>query len=205
MPRNRLPRRAALLGLAALLAGCVPVTVNINFPQEQLEGAAGNIEDMVRNPANAPPVAPPRKPPAPGSHLGDRFFVALAPRTAEAQGRTVDVVPEIRTQTPELMRAINSRRARNPRIEQWKARGCIGETNQGFVEPRPGEGCGGEVGALIAAENADRSFIYETLMQQNSIPAGDAPRVRAAFAKANRDRARSGEWVQEPTGQWVKR
>jgi uncharacterized protein YdbL (DUF1318 family) len=204
MRPDRLSSRAALLGLTALLAACVPVTVNISFPQEQLEGAAGNIEDMVRSPENSP-AAPPRNPPAPGSHLGDQFVVALGPRMAEAQGRSVDIVPEIRTQTPELMRAINSRRARNPQIEQWKARGCIGETNQGLLEARPGQACGGEVGGLIAAENADRSFIYDTLMHQNNIPAGDAPRVRAAFAKANRDRARSGEWVQEPNGQWVKR
>src|SRR5262245_25579146 len=204
MRPNRLSSHAALLGLVTVLAACVPVTVNINFPQEHLDEAAGSIEDMVRDPQTTP-AAPSQKPPAPGSHLADRLFVALGPRLAEAQGRTVDVVPEIRTQTPELMRAIDSRRARNPQIEHWKARGCIGENNQALLEARPGQGCGGEVGGLIAAENADRSFIYDTLMQQNNIPASDAPRVRAAFAKADRDRARPGEWIQDPSGQWVKR
>ncbi len=198
MPVTHPACRMVLLGLVGLLAACVPVTVNINFPQEKLEGAAGNIEDMVRSPDNPKQPAAPKKP-GPGSHAADRLLAALGPRVAEAQ------VPEVRTRTPELMRAIESRRARNPQVEQWKARGCIGENGQGLLEPRPGQGCTGDVAGLIAAENADRSFIYDTLMQQNNIPASDAPRVRAAFAKANRDRARPGEWVQEPNGQWVKR
>lgn len=194
--------RLALLALAFVVAACVPVTVNITFPQEKLEGAAGRIEDMVRSPENKPPAEPKK---GPQSRLVERLLAALAPRAAAAQGRSVDVVPEIRVQTPELMRAIRSRQSRNPQLDQWKSRGCIGETNQGLLEARLGQGCTGEVAALIGAENADRSFIYDTLMQQNNIPAGDAPRVRAAFAKANRDRARPGEWVQEPNGQWVKR
>lgn len=256
--RGRLSRGLAAAVLAALvgLAACVPVTVNITFPQEKLEGAASRIEDMVRSPDNPPPARPPQKPrsdgPAPGPVAGGplgeraaapagaaagpgarlaaeqpgvlegvpegvpRWLVArgprvlarlvwLGPRPAHAQGRQVDVVPEIRVQTPELMRAIEARRARNPQIEQWKSRGCIGENNQGLLELRPGQGCAGEVAALVAAENANREYIYRTLMQQNNIPASDAGRVRAAFAKVNRDRARPGEWVQEPDGRWVRR
>ena len=204
MGTSRVRRVSVLLGgLASLLVACVPVTVNITFPQEKLEGAAGRIEDMVRSPDNPKPPAQPKKEPQSG--LGDHLLAMLGPVEATAQSRSVDVVPEIRVQTPELMRHIESRRGRNPQIEQWKARGCIGETNQGLLEARPGQGCAGEVAGLIAGEIADRSYIYDTLMQQNNIPASDGPRVRAAFAKANRDRAKPGEWVQQPNGQWVKK
>ncbi len=195
-------RRFALLALAGLLAACVPVTVNINFPQEKLDGAAGRIEDMVRSPENPKPAEPKK---GPQGRLGDRVFAALAPREAAGQTRSVDVMPEIRVQTPQLMKAIESRRGRFPQIEQWKTAGCIGETHQGLLEARPGQGCSGEVAGLIGAENADRNYIYDTLMQQNNIPAGDGPRVRAAFAKANRDRARPGEWIQQENGQWAKK
>ena len=189
----------ALLGLTGLVAACVPVTVNVNFPQEKIDGAATRIEDMVRSPENpAPPPGPPSAPKKPQSRLADRLLAALAPPPAEAQ------VPEIRIQTPELMRAIRSRQARNPQIDQWKAKGCLGETNQGLIEPRPGPGCGGE-GPLVGPENADRTFIYETLMQQNRMPASDAPRVRAAFAQVNRDLAKPGEWVQQANGQWTRK
>src|SRR5262245_31775798 len=208
MPRLR--PWLALLGLAGLAAACVPVTVNVSFPQEKIQGAATRIEDLVRSPENAAPApdpqpgAPQQGTPQPGapqkpqSRLADRLLSALAPRSAEAQ------VPEIRVQTPELMQAIRSRQSRNPQIDQWKAKGCLGETNQGLVESRPGPGCGGEA-SLVGAENTDRAFIYNTLMQQNKMPASDAPRVRAAFAQVNRDLAKPGEWVQQPGGQWTKK
>jgi len=202
MPIRRVPR-LWLLSLIGFLAACVPVTVNITFPQEKLEGAAGQIEDMVRSPENPKPQPEPKKGPQ-GSIL-DSFQAALAPREAVAQGRNVDVVPEIKTQTPELMKAIASRRDRFREIRAWKARGCLGETNQGMLESRPGQECSGDVARLIGVENADRQYIYDTLMKQNNIPAGDAPRVRAAFAKAKRDRAQPGDWVQQDNGQWAKK
>jgi uncharacterized protein YdbL (DUF1318 family) len=205
MPVTHPARRMALLGLVGLLVACVPVTVNISFPQEKLEGAAGNIEDMVRSPENPQQPAQPKKP-GPGSRLADRLLAALGPGAAEAQGSRARAagVPEIKTRTPELMQAIESRRDRRPPILEWKGKGCIGENNQGLLEARPGQGCTGDVAALIAAENKDRTYIMDTLMQQNNIPASDAPRVREAFAKVHRERVRPGEWVQEPDGRWVK-
>src|SRR5262249_36558869 len=189
----------ALLGLVGLAAACIPVTVNVTFPQDKIDGAATRIEDLVRSPEKpAPTPEPASAPKKPQSRLADRVLAALGPAAAEAQ------VPEIRIQTPELMRAIRSRQARNPQIDQWKAKGCLGETSQGLIEPRPGQGCGGEA-SLVGPENADRTFIYETLMQQNKKPASDAPRVRAAFAQANRDLAKPGEWIQQPDGRWMKK
>jgi len=199
----------SLLVLTCVVVACVPVTVNINFPQEKLEGAAGRIEDMVRSPENPtpgiPPAEPPKRQPSSQWRRENRILVAFALREAAAQGRSVDVVPEIRVRTPELMKAIGSRRDRFGTIQSWKARGCIGENNQGLVEGRPGQGCSGEVAQLVRAENADRTYIYETLMQQNNMPPGDAPRVRAAFAKASRERAQAGEWIQQPDGRWARK
>lgn len=198
---HRLPGLAPVV-LAVALAACVPVTVNINFPQQKLEGAADSIEDMVRSPENPKPE-PPKK--SPGSQLGGRMLSALAPREASAQTRSVTAAPEIKVRTPELLKAIESRRGRFPQIRPWKAAGCLGENNQGLLEPRPGQGCTPDVNALITAENADRTYIYDTLMQQNNIPASDANRVRAAFAKSRMERARPGDWIQTDDGQWVKK
>lgn len=194
-------RRLALVALAALGAACVPVTVNVNFPQQKLEGAADQIEDMVRSPENPKPE-PPKK--APQSGLGDRLIAALGPRAAVAQTR-VDIAPEIKVRTPELMKAIESRRGRFPTIRDLKAKGCVGETNQGLLEVRPGQGCPPDLAVVMGAENTDRLYIYDTIIKQNNIPASDAPRVRAAFAKARYERARPGEWVQQDSGQWMKK
>jgi uncharacterized protein YdbL (DUF1318 family) len=194
-------RHLAVVALAGGLAACVPVTVNVNFPQEKIEGAAGSIEDMVRSPENPKP-APPKK--GPQGSLGLSLFAALGPPEASAQTR-FDVPPEIRTRTPELMKAIESRRSRFPELRELKEHGCVGETNQGLLEARPGQSCPPDLAKTIGAENTDRTYIYETLMHQNNIPASDAGRVRAAFAKVHRDRARPGNWIQLESGEWVKK
>jgi uncharacterized protein YdbL (DUF1318 family) len=200
---TRLSRRALRgLGLTALLAttSCVAVTINVTFPQEKIEGAAAGIEDLVRGGKEAPSATPPRK----GDKQGglappSAWLVALAPRPAEAQ------VPELRTRTPEVMASIESRRARFPQVQPWKSRGCIGENAQGLLEARPGPGCGPEAASLAAAENRDRMTLYRTLVQQNNMPPEDLARVQAAFAKVNRERAQSGEWIQTEAGQWARK
>jgi uncharacterized protein YdbL (DUF1318 family) len=195
--------RAIGFTVAALVAGCVPVTVNINFSQERLNKAADQIEEMVRSPENPKPGAP-AKPPAPSSSL-ERWLVALEPREAAAQGATVQAGPAPRVDSPEIQKAVNSRRARIPALREWKSKGCIGENNQGLVEARPGQGCGGEVGGLLAAENGDRQLILSDFMRQNNIPASDAARVHTAFATSHRDRARAGDWIQQDGGEWTKK
>jgi uncharacterized protein YdbL (DUF1318 family) len=188
-------RRALSIAVLVMgLAACVPVTVNISFPQEKLESAARQIEEMPAQAATAPvpspqPAAPARAPSAPAS----------------SGGRTVDVTPRIDTRSPEVVKATDSRRQRRPALRDWKGRGCIGETNQGLVIARPGDGCGPEVPDLIRSENADRQVIYDAFMKENKIPPTDTPRVQSAFAKARQERARTNDWVQQEDGQWVRK
>ena len=189
--------------LAIVLSGCVPVTVNITFQQREIDQAASRIEDMVRSPQ---PAAPKKEEGKPSSWLPGRFLALLLPSSAEAQGRTVEVIPELKDRTPEIMRAIESRRNRFPQLQNLARQGCVGEGNQGLVDARPGSGCdAAAVSALVAAENRDREYIYETLRKQNNMPAGDIVKIRAGFAKANREKANPGEWLQQPGGEWVKK
>ena len=185
---GRLDLRAAVLaGLVAATAACVPVTVNISFPQEKLDSAAKQIEEVTAAPtAPAPSSAAPSPP-------------------ATTQGRTVDVSPRIETRSPEVLKATESRRERRQALREWKGRGCLGETNQGLLEARTGEGCTAEALELMRAENADRLVIYEAFMKDNNIPASDTERVRRAFARARQERARAGDWLQGEDGRWVKK
>ena len=186
--------RAAVLAL--LLAGCVAVTINVQFPQEKIEGAAESIEDLVRTP-KAHPSTPAQK----QGRLRDGTWLAwIGPVRAEAQA-----VPELKTRTPEVMAVIESRRARFPELSAAIARGCIGENNRGLVEARPGQECPPNVTALVAAENADRMTLYRTLVQQNNMPAEDLARVQAAFGKVNREKAGAGAWVQLESGDWTRK
>lgn len=205
MVRSRLGRHLGVLGFAAaVLAACVPVTVNITFPQEKLDSAASQIVDMSRTPPV--PESPPSggAPSKPGSSL-DRWLLPLAPREAAAEERPTVVAQAPRTDSAELRRLTESQSQRLGALQQWMARGCVGENNQGFVEPRSGQGCSGDAARLIGEENRDRQAIIDTFMRQNKIPAADAGRVKASFAKAYRDRAQGGQWIQTDRGEWVKK
>jgi uncharacterized protein YdbL (DUF1318 family) len=207
--------RVAALALL-LLTGCVSVTINVQFPQEKLDSAASSIEDLVSGPAS-PPANPgpgestPAEAPAPkapsdsrreGEPSGGRatWLRWLSPTEAHAQP-----VPELKVVTPEVKAAIESRRRRNAAVDAAEQAGCLGENTQGLVEARAGTGCPANLGALIAAENADRMFIYKTLVEQNKMPPGDIARVQAAFARARRDKAPAGAWIQQENGQWTRK
>jgi len=200
-----LGRRAGVLALAMALAACVPVTVNITFPQEKLDDAASQIVDMSRRPPGGSPATPPAPGPAPkpGSSL-DRWLAPFGPREAAAEERRL-VAQAPKTDSDALRRLTESQNRRLGALQQWLARGCVGENNQGFVEGRPGQGCTGEVAGLIGAENADRQAIVETFMRQNKMAPSEIGRVKASFAKAYRDRAAGGQWVQTDRGDWVKK
>jgi uncharacterized protein YdbL (DUF1318 family) len=197
----------ALLAMAVgVLAACVPVTVYVTFPQERLDDAASQIVDMSRRPeGSAPaPVTPPAGSPKPGSRL-DPWPAPLAPRAASAQEHKFEVTQAPKTDSPALRRLTESQNRRQGAIQQELARGCVGENSQGLLEARPGQGCSGDVARLIGDENRDRQAIIETFMRENRIPPADVGRVRASFAKAYRDRAQGGQWIQTDKGDWVRK
>src|SRR5512146_1131653 len=109
MKRALVGRRVSVLVLAAALAACVPVTVNVTFPQQKLDDAASQIVDMSRRPEGAPPLpAPaPSATPKPGSSL-DRWLAPLGPRDASAQGSSVDIAQAPKTDSEELRRLTES-------------------------------------------------------------------------------------------------
>jgi len=184
-PRRR--DRLIVFGVLALaLSACVPVTVNVTFPQEKLDRAASQIEETTAQSGLAPSTTP-------------------APSTTG--GRSVDVAatPRLNERAPEVVKATESRRARRPALRESKNRGCIGETNQGLLAARPGEGCGPEAASLIEAENADRHVIYGAFMKENNIPPSDSARVSSAFAKARQERSRPNDWIQLENGQWARK
>jgi uncharacterized protein YdbL (DUF1318 family) len=199
----------AVLAATSLATGCVPVTVNINFPQEKIDSAAASVEDLVRNPAppsgNTPSTPAPRG--RPSSAIPSLLAVTVrssaggfGPATAEAQA-----VPELKTRTPEVMAAVASRRSRLPQVTEALKQGCVGETREGLLEVRPGSACPPNLGALVAAENADRLMLYRTLVEQNKMPPSDLARVQEAFARTHRERVPAGGWVQNPDGTWLKK
>jgi uncharacterized protein YdbL (DUF1318 family) len=59
---------------------------------------------------------------------------------------------------------------------------------------------------IVAEDNRDRQIIMRRIIDINpSIQTTDSTAVEKVFAKLNRDSAKSGEWIQMPEGEWVKK
>ena len=96
----QLPHVLSSPGGNAVPSGCVPVTVNVYFPQEKIDSAAGSIEDLVRVEKGGKPTTPPpaKKEDKQGwLPASDPWLALVVPAPAEAQ------VPDLKVRTPEVM------------------------------------------------------------------------------------------------------
>jgi uncharacterized protein YdbL (DUF1318 family) len=62
----------------------------------------------------------------------------------------------------------------------------------------------GSVNALLTRENADRDALYREIARANGHPEW-TDEIRQTFAQRFIDRAPAGWWVQDSSGQWVKK
>ena len=87
---------------------------------------------------------------------------------------------------------------RLPVIKALKAKGLLGENNQGYLEFLGGNK---EQEDIVAAENADRKTVYNAIAKQQGTTA-DLVGKRRALQIA--EKATGGEWIQNESGKWIK-
>ena len=108
---------------------------------------------------------------------------------------------DIKEMTPEVQKALDNRRERFEQLKAFKAKGMIGENNQGYTEALSANV---DVQILVKAENQDRKVIYETIAQQNNLTEAMAT-IQEVFAQVQRDKAQPGEKIQNKDGTWVEK
>ena len=104
----------------------------------------------------------------------------------------------IKTMTPEVQSALDNRRDRFDQLHQLKSTGAIGESNRGYVDVLKDEG---DAKAVATAENQDRRTIYQTIAQQNGLESALST-IETVFAGVQRDKASSGDKIQDEDGNW---
>jgi hypothetical protein len=89
--------------------------------------------------------------------------------------------------------------ARAPEILKLKAKGVIGENNQGYLELRESDGGAAD---LVKAENKDRQAVYKAIAAKTG---GTVAQVGQRAAAKRAEVAGSGEWLQKPGGAWYRK
>ena len=178
----------SILGLAACRATVagdpdrpIKIEAHITIDVRQVKETAQSIEDIVSGQAPMPAQKP-------HSRLTNGFV-------SNAWAET----PQLKFTTPEVQKAIDSRRDRFSQLKDTKAQGVVGEDREGHVSALGG---GSDVQALVEAENQDRETIYRAIVEQNSLPPDSISTIRAAFAEVQREKAEPGERIQMPSGEW---
>jgi len=88
---------------------------------------------------------------------------------------------------------------RLPVINGLKAKGIVGENNKGFLEFIGGKK---KNAGVIKAENADRAAVYKAIAKQQKTTSELVGKRRALqIAKS----AKTGEWLQNAGGKWIKK
>lgn len=87
-------------------------------------------------------------------------------------------------------------KSRLPVIMDLKARGVVGENNQGFLEMLKGQT---EKKEIVQAENNDRRTIYGHIGKKTGATAQVVGQRRAIQIA---EKASPGEWLQDASGKW---
>ena len=167
-----------------LMLGCATVNIYVTFPEKEIRNAATDIENSLEG----------------GGETGRFNFNPFSP---PALLYAESVSSELKIYTSEIKTALASRRKRSSLVNEYKSKGVIGENNKGLVQIRGV--ATSSVQRLVREENKDRMTIYQALVRQNNMSPEQLEIVQEQFAAVHREKANKGEWIQLPTGKWIKK
>ncbi len=109
---------------------------------------------------------------------------------------------ELNESTPRIKELADKMRERQPKLNELKKAGAIGEDNRGYVAMRESEGLSAEkkneAQQLMSAENDDRKALYREIARANAEANATLTVVERVYAQRRLMRAEAGEVVQLP-------
>lgn len=106
--------------------------------------------------------------------------------------------------TPAIRQAIENRQARYSAIQDLSGAGVVGENNRGYLE-LINAADSTKTQSLIESENQDRRLIYKAVAEQNSLGPDGLAIVETVFSQVRKEKASPGNYIQRPTGEWVRK
>lgn len=111
-----------------------------------------------------------------------------------------------------VLAAVQNREFNRDDVDEFKRDGAIGENNKGLLELRPLARLQKDltyrklVEQIVAEENRDRQIVLKRIVAINpAVQSASATEVETAFAQLQRDSAKPGDWLQLPSGEWLRK
>jgi uncharacterized protein YdbL (DUF1318 family) len=110
--------------------------------------------------------------------------------------------------TPAIAALKGAMQQRHGQLAPFYGSGAVGVARDGTIQVRDANAIPlaqrQQVAGLVSAENSDRAALYREIARANGHPEWEND-VRNTFAQRWTDKAQSGWYVQNASGQWVKK
>lgn len=181
------------------------LTINIYFPEAAVQKTAEEIVGEIRKTDKKDKEKKDtisQEDEIKKSSLSQRSAFLLVP-SAYAQQR------EEQVSTPKIRALKQSLKERFPKLRPFFDKGNIGEANDGFIRVRNETGLAlrekASLRNLVKDENKDRKDLYAEVAVAMEIASKQRSRIQKIFAGLWIQDARSGWWIQEKSGEWIKK
>jgi uncharacterized protein YdbL (DUF1318 family) len=190
-----------IVTLAVLvLVSCI--TVNVYFPASAIQKAADEIVDDIRGKDQKQEQKKPEQKKDQSGWFERLRFTGLGASEAYA-------AVDIDVSTPAIRGLKDSMKSRFPALEPFYDKGALGENNKGLVEIRNADALSlkdrADLNRLSQQENSDRNALYAEILRANNLGPDMMEQTRKLFANSWREKSRPGWWIQQDSGQWIKK
>lgn len=188
--------------MAFLMVACV--TVNIYFPASAVQKAADEFVDEIRIERGKRPD--PKKEEKPGSQS-----MLLRQTISKALWELPEAYAEVNIEvsTPAIRALKEAMRGRYTYLYPFYMRGVIGENRDGYLEIRDTSMLNlkekSDIMNLVNQENRDRQSLYTEIVRANRFGPETIPQVQRIFANSWRGKSQPGWWIQDDSGQWIRK
>lgn len=180
------------------------LTINIYFPEAEVQKAAEEIVDEIRKGQEDKEKKDKDSQiiemmQAVDSTRGSFSFVP----SAYAQEKAIEIT------TPKVRALQQSMKERFPKLRPFFIKGNVGEANDGFVKIRDESGLNLKEKATLRNlqkdENNDRKNLYAEVAKAMEIKPNQISKIQEIFAAEWIKKADSGWWIQNESGEWIKK
>ena len=210
--RKKVGKKTGVL-LSMLLMSCAIITVNIYFPEKEVQEAYQALEKELMTPGEIKPEAPPEEKPAnpPQSSIRLEWVVSAHAQESELADRISEAVKKM----PDVVSAYREMGRRLPDIDRLRGSGAVGEGKNGLLVVREEKSLNPEDRKLLAAENENRRTVMNgmarAIIRINRVPENEQnlnqvkPQAVEQFAAIRHSSAKKGWWVQDAYGNWTRK
>lgn len=213
-------RYAGIL-LILVVTSCLMVTVNVYFPEKDVQQAFKSLEkelmaapDKKQESEKKQERAPaPESAPKPAGKPTSLFKISIVTEAFAQEPILTDRISDFMRKMPEVVEAYREMGARVREIDRLRDAGAVGEGNDGLLS------------TILSLTQADKDYVDKENQNRKTVMYGMAravirlnmlkethenvkkaiPQAVEQFVRLRREAARKGWWIQDETGRWTRK